>query len=516
MNVKNWILALFLILTAAFVRLIGLDKKFYWIDEVSSSFVITGNWPESIDTVLGPNYGKAISVGTVLDSLENHANFSSARLLSDLKNRDPQHSPLYFLIAQKWSLYFGARPENLRSLSVVIGIVSLVSFAWLAYQLFNSTFICLISLSVVTLSPFHILYSQQNREYSLWFLITCLSTSLLVAASRSQKKIHWLGYTISIAAGLYSFLFFLPFLGSHVLFQIVEFRAKRKPLKTFFVSFSVGCLLFLPWLVNILSRTGQVEELNSWSSKSVSPSQYLQTIILNFSRLFADFNLPSFEPLPFTNLPIILSVFVVIGIIACSLVYTFKSLRSGLRILAISIFIIPILFLFSMDLYYGGIHALVGRHLIPTWIVVFLCVGFTLASGIKSQKSQRKYLALSFLFLIFLFGIQFNLNYLPEKRWWPLKPQDLADASNYVLTSQAEILITSEPVRIKHYISMCYYLDRKFPILIVKDIETIPDLSMLNRIALYLPSDELQSHLSKTFKLTKFNESLWIAERHIR
>jgi hypothetical protein len=55
------ILLFFVLLVASLIRLYGLDRKFYWIDEVSSSYVITGNWPEKIESILEQETGKIIS-----------------------------------------------------------------------------------------------------------------------------------------------------------------------------------------------------------------------------------------------------------------------------------------------------------------------------------------------------------------------------------------------------------------------------------------------------------------------
>lgn len=508
------VLIFLVLIVGSFIRTHGLDKKFYWIDEVSSSFVITGNWPEKIDVELSNTHGKVIPSGLVLDALEKNADFNSLNLLSALAKRDPQHSPLYFLAAQKWGLLFGTRAENLRMLSSLIGIFSLLVFAWLCLELFKSYFIVLISTSILALAPFHILYSQQNREYSLWFLMICLSTVLLLIANRKGRKIYWFAYGLSVCFGLYSFLFFLPFLLAHILFQIYEYRKiGNAQTKSFIISLSLGFLSFLPWLFNILLSFQKVNDLNDWSSKPVSISIYLQTMLLNFSRLFVDFNLQTFHPLPLSNAPVILSIIFVAFLIIFSFVHTVKNLTAGRRILFISIFIIPLLFLLSIDAVKGGIHALVGRHLLPTWITVYLAVGFSIATALNSKSNWFRYFARAAIACVFILGIQFNWNYLTEKRWWPLKPENLANASAEVVSSNAEILISSAPLQTKQFISMNYYLGRSFPVIILQDGQNFPEVKAYQKIALFRPSEDLSEHLSSEFSLTQFNEYLWIGEK---
>lgn len=508
------ILLFFVLLVASLIRFYGLDQKFYWIDEVSSSYVITGNWPEKIESSLEQETGKIISSEVVLAAIEKNANFVSYNLLSSLAKRDPQHSPLYFLAAQKWAFIFGTQSHNLRMIAAVFGALSIAIFGWLCLEIFSSQFIAFVGSSILALAPFHILYSQQNREYSLWFLMICLSTAVLLAANRSQKKIYWLAYGLSVSAGLYSFLFFLPFLFAHALFQISAWRrSKNQQVKLFIVAATLGFLTFLPWLMNILFRSQKVDDLNQWSSKPVSASIYLQSMVLNASRLFADFNLQSFQPLPISNWPIMTCIVFIFSVIIFSLVYTAKSLSAERKVLFISTFAIPLLFLLSMDALRGGIHALVGRHLMPTWIAVYLAVGFSIGTYMKSAQKRFRLLARIAFGAIIILSIQFNLNYLPEKRWWPLKPQNLADASEEIISSGVNLLVTTFPPETKQLISITYYLDRNFPVLLLEDKQTFPDLKSYQKIAVFRPSENLSELLSKDYSLKQFNEELWLGER---
>ena len=170
-------LILCLIVASSGIRLSGLERKFYWIDEVSSSFVITGNWPDQIEQTLSPQYGSIGSVGDVLDALEAHNHQSSADLLRSLSNDDPHHCPLYFLIAKQWASIFGPKPQSLRLLAAIIGSMSVPVFGWLCFEMFSTWGVALVGMTLLTVAPFHILYSQQNREYGLWFLMTALSTA---------------------------------------------------------------------------------------------------------------------------------------------------------------------------------------------------------------------------------------------------------------------------------------------------------------------------------------------------
>jgi hypothetical protein len=279
------------------------------------------------------------------------------------------------------------------------------------------------------------------------------------------------------------------------------------------VAATLGFLTFLPWLMNIIFRSQQVDDLNQWSSRPVSASIYLQSMVLNASRLFADFNLQSFQSLQISNWQITTGIVFIFSVIIFSLFYTAKSLSAERKVLFISTFAIPLLLLLSMDALKGGVHALVGRHLMPTWIAVYLAVGFSIGTYMNSAQKRLRLLARIAFGAIITLSIQFNLNYLPEKRWWPLKPQNLADASEEVISSGANLLVTSFPPETKQLISISYYLDRNFPVLLLEDRQSCPDLKSYQKIAVFRPSKKLSAFLNNVYSLKQFNEELWIGER---
>jgi uncharacterized membrane protein len=96
-------------------------------------------------------------------------------------------------------------------IAAVFGALSIAAFGWLCLEIFSSQFIAFVGSFILALAPFHILYSQQNREYSLWFLIICLSTAVLLAANRSQKKSIGSPMDYQYQQGFIVFYFFFPF-----------------------------------------------------------------------------------------------------------------------------------------------------------------------------------------------------------------------------------------------------------------------------------------------------------------
>ncbi len=496
-----------------FARTSHLNTKFYWIDEVSSSFIITGNSPEVIDHGLSSLVGKSANVQVVLNFLESDLNATSKDLIVDLAIHDPQHSPLYLLLGQKWAQAFGAQFSTLRILAALLGALSLPCLAWLLYELFLSRFTAMVGTALLTIAPFHILYSQQNREYGLWFTVTLFSTAALLYANRTRKTWSWILYGVSVSLGLYSFLFFVPFFLSHGLFQYFYLKQTQdKKWKPFCLSAFFGFFSFAPWLVNILYRSQMVQDLNRWSSNPVDHLIYVQGLLLNISRLFVDFNLPSFRHLPWQNPQVIFPVCAVVALIFYSLILVLKKLDGAKRILLSSMIAVPFLFLFGMDVAKGGIHALVGRHLMPSWIGIYVAVSFCVAQGLIAKSKSNRFASLASLILLLGYGVQFCFNYLPARDWWPLKPKETVEAADAFLSSNAEALAIAQPLSEKNLLSFVYFIKSDTP-LIVLDSSTSTTLISQKVIAIYKPSEEILNSLKGDFEVKRIAADLWLASR---
>ncbi len=81
--------------------------------------------------------------------------------------------PLYYLLAWLWSRVFGTGEVGLRSLSALIGTLT-VPAAWLAGRQLASPRVGLWTASFVALNPYLIWYSQEARSYALMVLFLTL------------------------------------------------------------------------------------------------------------------------------------------------------------------------------------------------------------------------------------------------------------------------------------------------------------------------------------------------------
>lgn len=192
-----------LLLLGIFFRFVNLDRKVYWHDETFTSIWISGYRPQEI-------IDQAFN-GQVIDSkdLQKYQYPNPERTLIDtLKNlatEDPQHPPLYYLITRLWVQGFGNSVAVTRSVSAVISLLAFPCIYWLCLELFESPLVGWIAIALISVSPFHILYAQEAREYSLWIVTILLSCAALLRAIRLKTKLSWVIYAVTLVLGLYTF-----------------------------------------------------------------------------------------------------------------------------------------------------------------------------------------------------------------------------------------------------------------------------------------------------------------------
>ncbi|NES81176.1 MAG: hypothetical protein F6K10_07070 [Moorea sp. SIO2B7] len=146
-------------------------------------------------------------------------------------------------------------PAPARVLSILIGFLIFPCLYWLCIELFKSPITGWVAIALVAVSPHQILMSQYAREYSLWGLMTVLSSAALLKALRVQTTRTWIIYAATLAIGFYSHLFFtLVVLGHGIYVFIIERSLFRKNLISYLFASIAGLLAFIPWIFVIINN----------------------------------------------------------------------------------------------------------------------------------------------------------------------------------------------------------------------------------------------------------------------
>ncbi|MBN3938833.1 glycosyltransferase family 39 protein [Nostoc sp. NMS9] len=125
---------------------------------------------------------------------------------------DPQYPPLYYILAWFWVEIFGNSVTIIRSLSAFISLLIFPSIYWLCRELFKaSAWVSEVAIALMAISPIHLVYAQEAREYILWIVTVLLCSASLLRALRLESKdqvlriLNWEMYAVTLVLSLYRF-----------------------------------------------------------------------------------------------------------------------------------------------------------------------------------------------------------------------------------------------------------------------------------------------------------------------
>lgn len=117
-------------------------------------------------------------------------------------------APLYWILLYLWVKIFGFSEFILRFPSLIFSFLSVVLLFIFGKELFNKK-IAIIAAMFMGLSPFHLWYAQEARNYSMILFLGILSNFLLWKALKERKNIFWLFFILTSLVGIYTHYFFL-------------------------------------------------------------------------------------------------------------------------------------------------------------------------------------------------------------------------------------------------------------------------------------------------------------------
>ena len=424
---RSHIIALVLIMGILF-RFINLDRKLYWYDETLTSLRISGHTAtELVEQVFN---GRIISVKELQQKYQYP---NSEKGLADAINAfagNAEHSPLYYLMAREWVQIFGNSVISIRSLSAFISLLAFPCIYWLSLELFASSLTGWVAVILIAVSPFHVLYAQQARQYSLWTVAILLSSAALLKAikaaaryTRSQAEpgnesgdalhpvrwekaskaaaldtrtqaepgnesgdalhpVQWGIYALTVAFGLYSHLFFgLVAIGHGIYLVAIEgFRLSKRVIAYLLASLT-GLLIFLPWLAIIAANLSQIIQ-NTVTTNSTVRNLPLRWL-LNLSRLFFDLNHGLSFINPILYLTAILSIWAVYFVCRNTPKQTWLFILTLIGVTGLAL-ILP-------DLILGGRRSSITRYAIPCFLGIQLAVAYLLTVKITKSKYGKRW-----------------------------------------------------------------------------------------------------------------------------
>ncbi|MCD6080819.1 MAG: glycosyltransferase family 39 protein [Candidatus Omnitrophica bacterium] len=238
MRLRN-IRLLILIFIAVILRLHHLGYKSIWYDEAMTYFISS----------LGIKSLKLISTETA--------------------------QPLYFLIMAPFVKLLGGNAFGLRLISVIFGILSIAVF-YILIAKYHSFKLAFYSGILLTLSPFHIWYSQEARCYTLFLTLTLSMIYFFLQSLYTQDKKSLYLFSFFSIFNLYTHYYsIIVLLVIYLYILLFHHKEKNKYIK-------IGLVIVLAFIPYFFAATIHHMHLHPWQF-SLLNWQNLKNLILEFS-----------------------------------------------------------------------------------------------------------------------------------------------------------------------------------------------------------------------------------------
>ncbi|MCM8782615.1 MAG: glycosyltransferase family 39 protein [Candidatus Omnitrophica bacterium] len=181
------------------------------------------------------------------------------------------HPPLFFVLLHYWCEIFDYSIYFVRLFAVMFGILTIYMIYKVGRLIFNET-TALLSALLVSVSLFHIYYSQEARMYTMIAFLTLLSMYFFIRLFEQKKRLVSIGYTVSSLCLLYThysswYVVLIQNLHYLTIFPLYKYFYKEKcqlDFKRWFEFQGVLVISYLPWLKVALSRLSRIQGARDW------------------------------------------------------------------------------------------------------------------------------------------------------------------------------------------------------------------------------------------------------------
>lgn len=454
-------LFIIIIVIGIWVRFTNIDGKVYWKDEAYTSLWLSGYAPSEVRKKITGNILRVEDLQQYQHIDPNKGVFDTVKLLAE---NDPQHPPLWYLLTRLWIGTVGDSIANIRFVSVFISLLALPLTYWLCLELFDSSRTGLIGTLIVAISPFHILYAQEAREYSLWTVTILLSSAVMLRAIRRKTIEGWGIYALTVSLGLYSYFLNLLVIFSHgvYVFTLEKFKF-RKITISFLVSSFVGILTFLPWLVYVdrIDAAG-------WTSREIPFIPLVKIWILNLGRIFMDIDFDLGNPLTYLLLPLLV-------LVAYSIYFLCTNASKSSWLFLLILIGTTTLPLLLPDLFIGGRRSLIARFLTPLYLGIQISIAYLIASKINFNYINKQQLNLWNIVLAIIVSIGIFSGFRISKTnysWNKYDGEDFLPIAQ-ILNSSPNALLIGYPGEVVQLLSLSHLLKSNIGIQIVSEYDSL-------------------------------------------
>ncbi|WP_377477070.1 MAG: glycosyltransferase family 39 protein [Microcoleus anatoxicus] len=388
-------LMIFILVLGIFFRFANIDRKFYWIDETYTSLRVAG-YTEA-EMVKNFSYQQITSPSDLQKYQQINPEHNLTDTLHSLATEDSQHPPLYYILARYWGQWFGSSVTAMRSLAVAISLLVFPAIYWLAWELFASSTVAWMAIAIFAISPYHILFAQEARQYSLWTVTTILSTASLLRATRVQENLnpislifHWIIYAVTLAMGLYTHLLFICVAAAHAIY--IAIIANWRDIQTFisyYVAALVAFIAFMPSVINVSENINQIKSTTVWTEQAnilKLVSRWVGSVTIAFFDLGIDGSAST------TQVALLIPVsLIILALVGYAMFFLCRHTPKRVWLLILLTIATTALFLAVPDILKGGRRSANPRYLVPCYVGIQLAVAYLLSIKISGNLDGNKH-----------------------------------------------------------------------------------------------------------------------------
>jgi len=340
------------------------------------------------------------TVNTVLPGLKT--------IIAATKNWE-QIPPFHYILLWIWTNIFSSSEFSFRSLSALTGVGGIVAIYFLGKELFSKD-VGLFASAILSMTTYHIYYSQEVRTYSLLCLLSILSYLFFIKQIKTPSIRYSILYVLSTVFLIYSHYYGLFLVASQVIFLFFIFPGlnNKKNFRKFQLpSFICLAILYIPWLPTLL-KMSRIQKFWAVKPKTDFFVGYFRTYLGNESFLI-----------------LLFSVLLIIFLVKKTQSSHFVQNKILLLTWVFIVLFIPYVRSFNNP------APLVDRYAIIILPAIILMVASAI-EGFKEKTVQVFFVSV----IMLMFGI--NLFYTDGNYYQKIKKEQWREATQYILNTDPE------------------------------------------------------------------------------
>ena len=273
------------LLAGTLARFSHLNSELFWQDEAISALRVTGHTVAELDSLFDDRAHTVLEVAT-LQRIEPGRGIAAT--WSSFAAEEPQRGLPYYLASRLWVGVFGTSVTAFRAFSATIGLAGIVLAFFLGRAATRSEIGGFILAALIAISPFHIHYSEQVREYVLLADCILAASWALLAALEHPSAFAWIAFSATSAVGLYLGLEFVPILAGFAAIAAIGRPWDRARTGAFALACLAALILYLPWAVVNFNALEQSRAGVAWAATPYTISAFLLKWAFNTGATFFD------------------------------------------------------------------------------------------------------------------------------------------------------------------------------------------------------------------------------------